>query len=76
MLVYNLVIQYFIDVYEEVLPFDLPSSFRGQAVKYSYKIKIGLQRVGSPIKMLHLPFRLMTMQCMTIFKFEFENNRL
>jgi len=48
--------------YEETLPSDLPPSFRGQAVKYSYKLKIGMQKVGSQIKMLHLPLRLMTWQ--------------
>jgi len=48
--------------YEETLPSDLPPSFRGQAVKYSYKLKIGLQKVSSPVKMLHLPLRLITWQ--------------
>ena len=52
----------FIDSYEETLPSDLPPSFRGQAVKYSYKLKIGLQKVSSPVKMLHLPLRLITWQ--------------
>jgi len=53
---------YCTDNYEETLPSDLPPSFRGQAVKYSYKLKIGMQKVGSPIKMLHLPLRLITWQ--------------
>ena len=49
--------------YDEILPGDLPPSFRGQAVKYSYKLKIGLQRLGAPVKMLHLPLRVMTWHC-------------
>lgn len=58
-----LICQYYIDYYEEILPCDLPPSFRGQAVKYSYKLKIGLQRLGANVKMLHLPLRVMTWQC-------------
>ena len=48
--------------YEDIVPFELPPSYRGQAVKYSYKLKIGMQRVGAPVKMLHLPLRLMMWQ--------------
>ncbi len=54
------------DIYEETLPSNLPPSFRGQAVKYSYKLKIGLQRVGAAVKLLHVPFRLMTWQSIFI----------
>lgn len=46
------------------MPCDLPPSFRGQAVKYSYKLKVGLQRLGAAVKMLHLPLRVMTWQGM------------
>ncbi|XP_057372870.1 RAB6A-GEF complex partner protein 2-like isoform X2 [Daphnia carinata] len=49
-------------LYQETLPSNLPPSFRGQAIKYSYKLKIGLQRVGAPVKLLNVPFRLMTWQ--------------
>lgn len=49
-------------LYQETLPSSLPPSFRGQAIKYSYKLKIGLQRVGAPVKLLNIPFRLMTWQ--------------
>ncbi|EFX88834.1 hypothetical protein DAPPUDRAFT_221054 [Daphnia pulex] len=49
-------------IYEETIPSNLPPSFRGQAIKYSYKLKIGLQRVGASVKLLHVPLRLMTWQ--------------
>jgi hypothetical protein len=51
-----------LDIYEETIPSNLPPSFRGQAIKYSYKLKIGLQRVGASVKLLHVPLRLMTWQ--------------
>lgn len=56
-----------IGVYEEILPQNLPPSFRGQAIKYSYKLKIGLQRVGAPVKLLHVPFRVMALQSNNIY---------
>ncbi|XP_060119511.1 RAB6A-GEF complex partner protein 2 [Heteronotia binoei] len=45
--------------YCETLPMDGPPSFRGQAVKYVYKLTIGCQRVNSPIKLLRVPFRVL-----------------
>ncbi|KAF7239985.1 RAB6A-GEF complex partner protein 2 [Varanus komodoensis] len=47
--------------YCEVLPVDGPPSFRGQAVKYVYKLTIGCQRVNSPIKLLRVPFRVLVL---------------
>uniref|UniRef100_A0A4W5KUQ9 GP1 homolog, RAB6A GEF complex partner 1 n=1 Tax=Hucho hucho TaxID=62062 RepID=A0A4W5KUQ9_9TELE len=41
--------------YNEVVPNDGPPSFRGQSVKYVYKLNIGCQRVNSPIKLLRVP---------------------
>ncbi|KAG8131382.1 putative Retrograde Golgi transport protein [Naja naja] len=50
------------DSYCETLPVDGPPSFRGQAVKYVYKLTIGCQRVNSAIKLLRVPFRVMVLQ--------------
>lgn len=50
------------DSYSEVVPTDGPPSFRGQAVKYVYKLTIGCQRVNSPIKLLRVPFRVLVLQ--------------
>lgn len=49
------------DTYSEVVPSDGPPSFRGQAVKYVYKLTIGCQRVNSPIKLLRVPFRVLVL---------------
>lgn len=50
------------DSYSENVPIDGPPSFRGQAVKYVYKLTIGCQRVNSPIKLLRVPFRVLVLQ--------------
>lgn len=50
------------DSYCETLPVDGPPSFRGQTVKYVYKLTIGCQRVNSAIKLLRVPFRVMVLQ--------------
>jgi len=47
------------DLYSEVLPSEAAPSYRGQAVKYSYKITIGMQRVNCPIKLLRVPLRVL-----------------
>uniref|UniRef100_A0A8C1JWV9 RAB6A-GEF complex partner protein 2-like n=1 Tax=Cyprinus carpio TaxID=7962 RepID=A0A8C1JWV9_CYPCA len=52
------------DSYSEVVPTDGPPSFRGQAVKYVYKLTIGCQRVNSPIKLLRVPFRVLVLHGM------------
>lgn len=52
----------FTDSYSEIVPIDGPPSFRGQAVKYVYKLTIGCQRVNSPIKLLRVPFRVLVLQ--------------
>ncbi|XP_066593889.1 RAB6A-GEF complex partner protein 2 isoform X2 [Prorops nasuta] len=48
-------------IYRESIPNDAPPSYRGQAVKYSYKITIGTQRVNSAIKLLRVPFRVLSL---------------
>ncbi|KAM6949312.1 RAB6A-GEF complex partner protein 2 isoform 2-T2 [Aplochiton taeniatus] len=50
--------------YSEVVPNDGPPSFRGQSVKYVYKLTIGCQRVNSPIKLLRVPFRVLVLHGM------------
>ncbi|KAK1890282.1 RAB6A-GEF complex partner protein 2 [Dissostichus eleginoides] len=52
------------DSYSEIVPIDGPPSYRGQAVKYVYKLTIGCQRVNSPIKLLRVPFRVLVLQGM------------
>ncbi|CAH2011050.1 unnamed protein product [Acanthoscelides obtectus] len=46
-------------VYKEQIPSDSPPSYRGQLVKYSYKITVGTQRVSSPVKLLRVPIRVL-----------------
>ncbi|XP_041969399.1 RAB6A-GEF complex partner protein 2 [Aricia agestis] len=45
--------------YRESLPIEAPPSYRGTGVKYSYKITIATQKVGSHIKMVRIPFRVL-----------------
>lgn len=49
------------DSYSEVLPVEGPPSFRGQSVKYVYKLTIGCQRVNSPITLLRVPLRVLVL---------------
>lgn len=49
------------DIYRETIPSDAPPSYRGQAVKYSYKITIGTQRVNTAIQLLRVPFRVLSL---------------
>lgn len=49
------------DSYSEVLPIEGPPSFRGQSVKYVYKLTIGCQRVNSPITLLRVPLRVLVL---------------
>ncbi|XP_022105233.1 RAB6A-GEF complex partner protein 2-like isoform X2 [Acanthaster planci] len=48
-------------LYRETIPSDAPPSYRGQAVKYSYKVTIGMQRVNCPIRLLRVPFRVLVL---------------
>ncbi|XP_059053299.1 RAB6A-GEF complex partner protein 2 [Achroia grisella] len=45
--------------YRESIPIEAPPSYRGTSVKYSYKITIATQKVGSHIKMVRIPFRVL-----------------
>ncbi|CAG9760219.1 unnamed protein product [Ceutorhynchus assimilis] len=46
-------------VYREKVPTDSPPSYRGQLVKYSYKITIGMQKINTPIKQMKVPIRVL-----------------
>ncbi|KAF7279992.1 hypothetical protein GWI33_006508 [Rhynchophorus ferrugineus] len=46
-------------MYREKIPTDSPPSYRGQLVKYSYKITIGTQRVNSLVKLMRVPIRVL-----------------
>lgn len=46
-------------LYTETLQNEIPPSYRGQLVKYSYKLTIGTQRVNNPIKLLRIPLRIL-----------------
>ncbi|XP_043934503.1 RAB6A-GEF complex partner protein 2 [Protopterus annectens] len=48
--------------YCETVPVDGPPSFKGQSVKYVYKLTVGCQRVNSPIRLLRVPFRVLIVQ--------------
>lgn len=50
------------DLYSELLPPDCPPTFKGQLVKYSYKITVGTQRVNSVTKLLSVPIRVLVIQ--------------
>lgn len=54
-------------IYSETLPNESPPSYRGQLVKYSYKITIGMQRVNCPIKLLRVPLRVLVISGITEF---------
>jgi len=45
--------------YQELIPGDAPPTFRGNAVKYSYKITVGTQKFNCPTKLLRVPFRVL-----------------
>nr|XP_045613379.1 RAB6A-GEF complex partner protein 2-like isoform X2 [Procambarus clarkii] len=49
-------------VYKETLPCDAPPTYRGQLLKYAYKITIGTQRLGAPTKLLRVPIRVIVLR--------------
>lgn len=51
----------FLVIYEDVIPVDSPPSYKGQAVKYSYKVTIGAQKFNQPTKLIRMPFRVMVL---------------
>ena len=53
---------FIIDFYSDTIPFDGVPSYKGQAVKYSYKITVGTSRVQGQSKLLRLPIRILVLQ--------------
>jgi len=45
-------------VYKETVAWDSPPSYKGQNIKFSYKILIGIGRINQPLCLIKLPFRL------------------
>ena len=55
-------VHYILDFYSDTIPFDGAPSYKGHAVKYSYKITVGTSRVQGHSVLLRLPFRIMVLQ--------------
>jgi len=55
-------IDFHLDFYSDTVPFDGAPSYKGHAVKYSYKITIGTSRVQGQSKLLRLPIRILVLQ--------------
>jgi len=47
-------------VYTETLPPHLNPSYSSPRIKYHYKLTIGTQRIGSPIRLFKIPIRILT----------------
>lgn len=47
-------------IYTETLPSNLNPSYSSNRLKYYYKLSIGAQRIGSPIYLLKIPIRILT----------------
>ena len=47
--------------YSEVIATRVPPTFRGNYVKYSYKLTIGTQRVNCPTTLIRVPFRVLVL---------------
>ena len=59
---------YSLDFYSDTVPSNGTPSYRGHAVKYSYKITVGTSRVQGDSKMLRLPIRILVIQGNYLFK--------
>ena len=56
--------------YKESLPNNIPPSYKGQDIKIMYKVCIGIGRIGRPLALIRLPFRVMELKG-AIFQFSF-----
>ena len=62
----------FLVFYSETLSGDdIPPSFKGLSVKYLYKLTIGIQHADSPVKLLRIPLRVLTLPGKEISAFIF-----
>ncbi len=57
---------YDLDSYSETISTHVPPTFRGNYVKYSYKLTIGTQRVNCPTSLIRVPFRVLVIPGMEI----------
>ncbi|KAG8187843.1 hypothetical protein JTE90_001217 [Oedothorax gibbosus] len=63
-------------IYRETIPNNAPPSYRGQCVKYAYKITVGTQRVNAAIKLLKIPIRILVLYGVTDAHYLVENEEL
>eukprot|EP00794_Sanderia_malayensis_P009836 gene9836-10846_t len=47
------------DLYTEKIPDNSPPSYKGQSIRFSYKITIGIGSINGPTKLLRLPIRVL-----------------
>ncbi|XP_064474963.1 RAB6A-GEF complex partner protein 2-like isoform X2 [Ornithodoros turicata] len=52
-------------VYKEMIPTSVPPSYKGQAVRYAYKITIGAQKVNALTKLLRIPIKVFVVKDLT-----------
>lgn len=56
-----IIVYFVLDIYRETIPSNAPPSYRGQCIKYAYKITVGTQRVNAVIKLLKIPIRVLVL---------------
>lgn len=49
-------------MYKEVIPSSVPPSYKGQAVRYAYKVTIGAQRVNALTRLLRIPIKVFVIE--------------
>lgn len=49
-------------VYRETIPSMVPPSYKGQAVRYAYKVTIGAQKVNALTRLLRIPIKVFVVE--------------
>ncbi|KAH7965542.1 hypothetical protein HPB49_008694 [Dermacentor silvarum] len=49
-------------MYKEAIPSSVPPSYKGQAVRYAYKVTIGAQRVNALTRLLRIPIKVFVVE--------------
>lgn len=49
-------------IYKETIPSSVPPSYKGQAVRYAYKVTIGAQRVNALTRLLRIPIKVFVVE--------------
>ncbi|XP_075752578.1 RAB6A-GEF complex partner protein 2 isoform X4 [Rhipicephalus microplus] len=49
-------------MYKEVIPSSVPPSYKGQAVRYAYKVTIGAQRINALTRLLRIPIKVFVVE--------------